>query len=136
MSFKMQGKFDQTLAVWKEFLAQHPTHSAWSAVQREIYQLEPVRLAIDTPRAVYYRGEKIEGVIRAAYYYGAGTSSATVIAPAGRTSRPEAGGKARLLEGLQSANKAIQAEQQLQLQGVYDNAVQEGIGGGFGGGFF
>ena len=35
------------------------------------YQLEPVRLEIETPRTVYYRGEKIEGVIRAAYYYGA-----------------------------------------------------------------
>ncbi len=35
------------------------------------YQLEPVRLEIDTPRTVYYRGEKIGGVIRVAYYYGA-----------------------------------------------------------------
>ncbi len=35
------------------------------------YQLEPVYLSIDTPRTVYYRGEEIEGVIRAAYYYGA-----------------------------------------------------------------
>jgi hypothetical protein len=35
------------------------------------YRLEPVRLAIDTPRNVYYRGEEIEGVIRATYYYGA-----------------------------------------------------------------
>ncbi len=34
------------------------------------YRLEPVRLAIDTPRNVYYRGEEIEGVIRATYYYG------------------------------------------------------------------
>jgi len=30
-----------------------------------------VRLTIDTPRRVYYRGEEIEGTIRAAYYYGA-----------------------------------------------------------------
>jgi alpha-2-macroglobulin len=35
------------------------------------YQLEPVRISIDTPRSVYYRGEEIEGTIRAAYYYGA-----------------------------------------------------------------
>ncbi len=35
------------------------------------YKLEPVRLEIETPRAVYYRGEEIEGVIRASYYYGA-----------------------------------------------------------------
>ena len=35
------------------------------------YKLEPIRLEIETPRAVYYRGEEIEGVIRASYYYGA-----------------------------------------------------------------
>ena len=35
------------------------------------YKLEPIRLEIETPRAVYYRGEEIEGVIRATYYYGA-----------------------------------------------------------------
>ena len=29
------------------------------------YQLEPVRLVVDTPRRVYYRGEEIEGTIRA-----------------------------------------------------------------------
>ena len=35
------------------------------------YRIEPMRLSIETPRNVYYRGEEIEGVIRAAYYYGA-----------------------------------------------------------------
>ncbi len=35
------------------------------------YQLEPVRLTVDTGRRVYYRGEQIEGTIRAAFYYGA-----------------------------------------------------------------
>jgi uncharacterized protein YfaS (alpha-2-macroglobulin family)/tetratricopeptide (TPR) repeat protein len=35
------------------------------------YQLEPVRLEVDTERNVYYRGEAIEGVIRATFYYGA-----------------------------------------------------------------
>jgi len=35
------------------------------------YQLEPVHLVVDTPRTVYYRGEEIEGTIRAAFYYGA-----------------------------------------------------------------
>ncbi len=33
--------------------------------------LEPIRLVVDTPRRVYYRGEEIEGTIRAQYYYGA-----------------------------------------------------------------
>jgi len=35
------------------------------------YQLEPVRLVVDTPRRVYYRGEEIAGTIRALFYYGA-----------------------------------------------------------------
>ena len=35
------------------------------------YRPEPVRLAVDTPRRVYYRGEEIEGTIRAEFYYGA-----------------------------------------------------------------
>ncbi|MGA2032865.1 MAG: tetratricopeptide repeat protein, partial [Thermoguttaceae bacterium] len=35
------------------------------------YQLDPVRLSVDTPRKVYYRGETIEGTIRAEFYYGA-----------------------------------------------------------------
>ena len=35
------------------------------------YQLEPIRLVVDTPRRVYYRGEPIEGTIRAEFYYGA-----------------------------------------------------------------
>lgn len=35
------------------------------------YQLEPVRLTVDTPRKVYYRGEEIEGTIKASFYYGA-----------------------------------------------------------------
>ncbi len=35
------------------------------------FQLEPVRLVVDTPRRVYYRGEPIEGTVRAEFYYGA-----------------------------------------------------------------
>lgn len=35
------------------------------------YKLEPVRLTVDVGRYVYYRGEEIEGTIRAEYYYGA-----------------------------------------------------------------
>ena len=35
------------------------------------YQLEPIRLVVDTPRRVYYRGEPIEGTMRAEFYYGA-----------------------------------------------------------------
>jgi outer membrane protein assembly factor BamD (BamD/ComL family) len=35
------------------------------------YKLEPVRLRMETPRRVYYRGEEITGTIRAAYHHGA-----------------------------------------------------------------
>lgn len=35
------------------------------------FHLETVQLEVDTPRTVYYRGEHIEGVIRARFYYGA-----------------------------------------------------------------
>jgi len=35
------------------------------------FKLEPVHLTVDVPRRVYYRGESIEGTIKAAYYYGA-----------------------------------------------------------------
>jgi len=46
-------------------------HSYQGTFQVHQYQLEPVRLVIDVPRNVYYRGEEIEGTIKAAYYYGA-----------------------------------------------------------------
>ncbi len=48
------------------------------------YHLEPLRLTIDTPRNVYYRGEEIEGVVRATYYYRA---------PAGRPRNPLSTGR-------------------------------------------
>jgi hypothetical protein len=35
------------------------------------YKPEPIRLVVDCPRRVYYRGETIEGTIRAEHYYGA-----------------------------------------------------------------
>jgi uncharacterized protein YfaS (alpha-2-macroglobulin family)/TolA-binding protein len=35
------------------------------------YRLEPVRLEIEAERTVFYRGELIEGTIKASYYYGA-----------------------------------------------------------------
>jgi len=43
------------------------------------YQLEPVRLTIDTPRNVYYRGEEIEGTIKASYYYGAPVAGREIV---------------------------------------------------------
>jgi len=49
---------------------------------------------------------------------------------------PAATGKAALLEGLKGTNTEIQMEQQEQLDDFYENPVEEGIGGGFGGGIF
>ena len=46
-------------------------HSFEGGFQLHEYQLEPVRLTVETDRRVYYRGEEIEGTIRAAFYYGA-----------------------------------------------------------------
>ncbi len=39
------------------------------------YQIEPIRLVVDTARRIYYRGEPIEGTIRAEFYYGAPVAS-------------------------------------------------------------
>lgn len=44
--------------------------------------------------------------------------------------------KGELLNNLRDANGEIQVEQQQQLKAVYGNDVDQGIGGGFGGGFF
>lgn len=42
------------------------------------YRLEPVRLAVDLPRKVYYRGETIEGKITLKYYYGTPISGRSI----------------------------------------------------------
>lgn len=42
------------------------------------YRLEPVRIAVDSDRAVYYRGEEIKGKIRVQFYYGAPVVGADV----------------------------------------------------------
>ena len=46
-------------------------HSHEGTFQVRAYQLEPIRLSVETDRRVYYRGETIEGRIKAAFYYGA-----------------------------------------------------------------
>ena len=51
--------------------ATRPAQNYQGTFQVHEYQLEPVRLVVDTPRRVYYRGEEIEGTIRAEFYYGA-----------------------------------------------------------------
>ncbi|HET6879013.1 MAG TPA: tetratricopeptide repeat protein, partial [Pirellulales bacterium] len=39
-SYQLQKKFDEALAAWREYLARHPSHSAWSDVQRSIIDTE------------------------------------------------------------------------------------------------
>ncbi|HPM82478.1 MAG TPA: MG2 domain-containing protein, partial [Candidatus Anammoximicrobium sp.] len=67
MSYKMQGKFDQALAVWKEFLAQHPTHPAWSAVQREIVNTEYAKAADRYQRKDYAAARQLWSEFLAKY---------------------------------------------------------------------
>jgi hypothetical protein len=57
-------------------------------------------------------------------------------APAEASKPMGKGGKDALLENLQLQNSEIQGENTKQLQELYQNPVNEGIGGGFGGGFF
>ncbi len=49
---------------------------------------------------------------------------------------PQATGKGQLLEGLKGGNRAIQLRNQKALEDLYENPVDSGIGGGFGGGIF
>ncbi|MEO1999835.1 MAG: MG2 domain-containing protein, partial [Planctomycetaceae bacterium] len=42
------------------------------------YKLEPVRISVDLPRTVYFRGETIEGKIAVKYYYGTPLAGKTV----------------------------------------------------------
>ncbi|MHB1035874.1 MAG: tetratricopeptide repeat protein [Pirellulales bacterium] len=39
-SYQLQKKFPEALETWREYLTKHPTHSAWSAVQRELVNTE------------------------------------------------------------------------------------------------
>ncbi len=40
LAYQRQRKFDEALAAWREYLAKHPTHQAWSDVQRQIIDTE------------------------------------------------------------------------------------------------
>ena len=46
-------------------------HNYQGEFQVQAYQLEPVRIVVDSERKVFYRGEEIVGKIRVEYYYGA-----------------------------------------------------------------
>ena len=48
----------------------------------------------------------------------------------------EVTGKGQLLEGLRGGNRTIQMKNQKALEELYENPVDSGIGGGFGGGIF
>ena len=67
VSYKMQGKFDQALAAWKDFLAKHPTHPAWSAVQREIVNTEYAKAADRFQRKDYAAARQLWSEFLAKY---------------------------------------------------------------------
>ncbi|MGD0896503.1 MAG: tetratricopeptide repeat protein, partial [Thermoguttaceae bacterium] len=52
-SCQLQKKFPEALAVWHEYLAKHPAHKAWSAVQRQIVGTEYL-MAVEKLRAKQY----------------------------------------------------------------------------------
>ncbi|NLS96777.1 MAG: tetratricopeptide repeat protein [Planctomycetaceae bacterium] len=56
---------------YRVLLADDSEHQYQGTFVVQEYKLEPVHLVIDTPRHVCYRGEKIEGTIRAEFYHGA-----------------------------------------------------------------
>ena len=39
-AYQLQKKFDEALAAWRDYLPKHPSHSAWSDVQRAIIDTE------------------------------------------------------------------------------------------------
>ncbi len=39
-AYQIQKKFDEALAAWRTYLQKHPSHSAWSEVQRQIIDTE------------------------------------------------------------------------------------------------
>ena len=91
MSYKMQGKFDQALAVWKEFLAQHPTHPAWSAVQREIVNTEYAKAADRFRRKDYAAARQLWSEFLAKYPLDAALASHAVPARPDELRRGEMG---------------------------------------------
>ncbi|MDA7977875.1 MAG: tetratricopeptide repeat protein [Pirellulales bacterium] len=69
-----QGAYRLALVESNPALGQSPQQYAGVFTVAE-FKLEPVQLTIETDRAVYYRGEVIEGEILAQYYYGAPVAS-------------------------------------------------------------
>ncbi len=55
---------------YRVLIADEEEHQYQGTFVVQEYKLEPVHLVVDTPRHVYYRGEKIEGTIRAEFYHG------------------------------------------------------------------
>ncbi|MBD3181659.1 tetratricopeptide repeat protein [Candidatus Poribacteria bacterium] len=66
----------------------------------EQYQLEKIRLALEFPRKVYFRGEKVEATFSASYYYGQPLKERTIryVLPDGRsyTGKTDAEGKLKI----------------------------------------
>ncbi len=63
-SYQLQEKYDEALAVWREYLVKHPAHSAWIAVQQEIVNTEYLIVRGKMQARVRYRGQAFSGVPR------------------------------------------------------------------------
>ncbi len=66
-SFKLQQKFDEALATWREYLTSHPTHQAWSQVQREIINTEYLKAAAAYSDKKYAVAQQLWGAFLAKY---------------------------------------------------------------------
>ncbi|NUQ64841.1 MAG: tetratricopeptide repeat protein [Pirellulales bacterium] len=58
-AFLLQKQFDQALAVWRDYLAKHPSDAAWSEVQQQVVDTEYLR-GIERYRAKDYPAARQE----------------------------------------------------------------------------
>ncbi len=66
-ALKMQGKFDEALKMWADYLVKHPTHKHWSAAQREIVNTEYLKAHAAYQKKDYEEARKLWTVFLAKY---------------------------------------------------------------------
>ncbi len=59
VAYRQQKKFAEAIAVWKDYLTKHATHSAWSTVQAEIVQAEYLQAEDARDRKQYEQAAKL-----------------------------------------------------------------------------
>ncbi|MEX2186156.1 MAG: tetratricopeptide repeat protein, partial [Pirellulales bacterium] len=75
-SAAVQGEYRVLVTEAAKEIAAPKSYQGTFGVQE--YRLEPVRIAVESDRTVYYRGEEIKGKIRVQFYYGAPVVGADV----------------------------------------------------------